>query len=44
MRKLSSRKWNKILKPAKLVPQEKQKSYDRGYSSGGPLSDYNSVQ
>lgn len=37
MRKLSPRKWNKILKSAKLVQEENQKSYDRGYSSGGPL-------
>lgn len=36
MRKLSARKWNETLKPAKLVPQEKQKPCDRGYSSGGP--------
>lgn len=36
MRRLSPRKCNKILKPEKLVPQEKQKSYDGGYSSGGP--------
>lgn len=36
MGSLPPRKWSQVLKPVRLVPQEKHKSYDGGYSSRGP--------